>query len=58
MPTLVKTRSLIVTLSHDDVEIERTTAADGKSAVKVAPFMLAKRDALWPGDVLRVDADG
>jgi hypothetical protein len=50
--------TLVVTLSHDGVEIERATAADGKGAVKAALLMLAKRDALRPGDVLRVEADG
>ncbi len=58
MPTLVKIRSLVVTLSHDDAEIERATAADGKGAVKAALLMLAKLDALRPGDVLRIEADG
>jgi hypothetical protein len=58
MPMLVKTSTLVVTLSHDGVEIERATAANDTGAVKVALLMLAKLDALRPGDVLRVEADG
>ena len=58
MLTAVKSRTLVVTLSNDDKEIERATAVDGRRAVKIALLMLAKRDVMRPGDVLRVEADG
>jgi hypothetical protein len=57
MPTLLKTGILVVTLSHDGVEIERATAANSRGAVKAALLMLARRDGLRAGDTLRVDAD-
>lgn len=58
MLTAVKSRTLVVTLSNDDKEIERATTVDGRRAVKIALLMLAKRDVMRPGDVLRVEADG
>jgi hypothetical protein len=57
-PVLVKTPTLVVVLSNDGHEIERTTAATGKRAVKAALLMLAKLDALRPGDALRVEQNG
>lgn len=59
IPTFATTNTpLVVVLSNDGCEIERATAQNGKCAVKAALLMLAKRDALRAGDILRVEADG
>jgi hypothetical protein len=48
---------LVLTLRDErGNEIERATAATGSCALKAALWLLAKRDALRPGDVLRIEA--
>jgi hypothetical protein len=51
--------TLVVVLSHDGHEVERTVVADVDSAVSTAIRMLCRRgDDLRAGDVLRVLAPG
>jgi hypothetical protein len=48
--------TLLVTFTTDGEEPEQQLAATGERALKVALLMLAKRDALRPGDSLTVQA--
>jgi hypothetical protein len=50
-------RMLVVVLSNNGQELDRATAANGQLALKQALLMLAKRDKLTVGDVLRVKDD-
>jgi hypothetical protein len=50
-------RTLVVVLSNNGQELDRATAANGQLALKQALLMLAKRDKLTFGDVLRVEED-
>ena len=50
-------RMLVVVLSNNGQELDRATAANGQLALKQALLMLAMRDKLAVGDVLRVEED-
>jgi hypothetical protein len=50
-------QTLVVVLSNNGQEVDRATAANGQLALKQALLMLAKRDKLTVGDVLRVEDD-